>query len=421
MPESSPSSLPAGTQDRSGRATVVFTACSANYLAKALAMCRSVLDHNSGMDVVILVVDRKRDVALRDARVRIVWVEDIGFPGLLRCAFKYNIIELNTALKPWAAQYLLAEYRKVIYLDPDICVFSSLASVDDELERWSVLLTPHALSPYDGPGRPDDQDLLRFGAFNLGFFAVNRSAPSRAMLSWWHRQCLSLCFYDPPSGLGVDQKWMDLAPSFFDGVRIVKDPGLNVAFWNLHERRLARDSDGWLVNGTHRLHFVHFSSFAEDDTTAVAQKQTRYEPGARPDFSAVADVYRTYLREAADGVALETAYGFSTFDGGQTISPLLRRMFALHERELLADGDDPFASTGPVFRFARRHHLLSTAKPATAHVNFKAAKDHAKSQRFMATLFRIVLRVVGPDRYFLLMRFLGHYSSTLNQLDLLGP
>jgi len=58
-------------EDSPGRHTVVFTACSANYLAKALAMCRSVLDHNPRLDAVILLVDRKREIALRDARVRI--------------------------------------------------------------------------------------------------------------------------------------------------------------------------------------------------------------------------------------------------------------------------------------------------------------------------------------------------------------
>jgi len=230
------------------KSIVIFTVCSVNYLAKAMAMCHSALDNHPDMDLVILVVDRKRPVTLSDPRVRLLWAEDIGFPDYLKCAFKYNIIELNTALKPFTALKLLDEYKKVIYLDPDVCVFSTLISVISSLDQHSAVFTPHSLSPFPGLGRPSDQDLLRFGCFNLGFFAANGSADARGLLTWWHLQCLDHCYYEPQAGLGVDQKWIDLAPAFFNGVYILKDPGLNVAFWNLHERRLSKSPAGWFVN-----------------------------------------------------------------------------------------------------------------------------------------------------------------------------
>ena len=143
-------------------------------------MCRSVLEHDPDLHGAILVVDCKRPLTVADDRITLLWAEDTGFPNYLQCAFKYNIIELNTALKPHVAALLMARYEKVIYLDPDTYAFGSLKPLLLELDRHDVLLSPHALKPYADDHRPDDVDLLRFGAYNLGFFAVRAGANANA-------------------------------------------------------------------------------------------------------------------------------------------------------------------------------------------------------------------------------------------------
>lgn len=399
---------------------VIFTACSVNYLAKALAMCKSALDHHPDSALIILLADTRRPIVHLDSRVQIIWAEDINYPDYLQCAFKYNIIEFNTALKPFAALKFLDCYKKVIYLDPDVCVFAPLASVIATLDEYSSVFTPHAVSPYHGAGRPSDQDLLRFGCFNLGFFAVNDTANAKLMLAWWHHQCHDNCFYDPQTGLGVDQKWIDLAPAFFEGVHIIKDIGLNVAFWNLHERRLSKSPDGWRVNDIVPLCFVHFSSFVESDRDIVADKQTRHAPGTRLDFSEVGDVYRQYLNAAKKIVTIDNNnYGYAQFDNGLSISPSLRRFYAVHKVDRFNNLVDPFIATGPIYSFAEKNYLISFKAAVVAHTNFKAVTGYSREQRIIATAFRLMLRVLGPDRYFTLLRYLAHYSSILNQADLL--
>ncbi len=400
--------------------TVIFTVCSVNYLAKAMAMCNSALDHHPDVDLLVLLVDRRRPVTLSDSRVRLLWAEDIEFPDYLQCAFKYNIIELNTALKPFAALKLLDSYKKIIYLDPDVCVFSPLTSVISSLDQHSTVFTPHALSPYTGPGRPNDQDFLRFGCFNLGFFAVNDSSDARGLLTWWHLQCLNNCFYEPQTGLGVDQKWIDLAPGFFNGVFILKDPGLNVAFWNLHERWISKSQTSWFVNDVSPLVFVHFSSFVEAERAIIADKQTRHTAGSRPDFSEVGDVYRKYLGLAKKSVSVDNSeYGYSKFDNNISISPSLRRFYAVFKDKRFKDCSDPFLSNGPIYAFAFDNNLLSFKPPVVAHANFKTQAIYSKQQRIMTVGFRWALRLLGPDRYFMLLRYLAHYSSIFNQTDLL--
>jgi hypothetical protein len=400
--------------------SVIFTACSVNYLGKAAAMALSALDHHPDYDIVILVADGKRPVDISDARIRLLWAEDLCFPAYLQSAFKYNIIEFNTALKPFATLYLLASYERVIYLDPDVCVFAPLVTVHAGLDKYDSVFTPHSLSPYDGVGRPADRDLLRFGSSNLGFFAVRRSNAALQMLRWWHERCRLECFYEPQLGLGVDQKWIDLAFAFFDGMGLLKDPGLNVAFWNLHERQLSHTDTGWLVNGSYTLSFVHFSSFVDADDLAVADKQTRHVVGSRPDFSQAGNVYREYLQRGRALVKVaDTRYSYGQFDNGATVSPALRRFYAVSERpEVLAEVN-PFSAQGTVYRFAREEGLVSPRPAATTHINFKVQASYSRQQRLITIAFRWILRMIGPDRYFNLMRYLAHYSSLLNQGDLL--
>lgn len=400
--------------------TVIFTACSVNYLQKAVALFLSIFDNHDDIAAVILLVDSKRPVKIIDQRIKILWAEDINFPDYLQCAFKYNIIELNTALKPYAALKLLSEYSKLIYLDPDVCVFSNLNSIVDALDTHDTIFTPHAISPYIGNGRPSDQDLLRFGSFNLGFFAANDSANAKQLLMWWHTQCHAHCFYEPQIGYGVDQKWIDLAPSFFNGLYIVKDVGLNVAFWNLHERKISKAIIGWLVNGAVPLVFVHFSSFVELDREIIAAKQTRHAPGSRSDFSEIADAYRKYLVTAKiNFMVSDTAYGYAEFDNGSAISPSLRRFYAVHKDERFINCINPFRSESEVYKFANENHLLSREKAVVAHAGFKEVGAYSQEQRLIAFAFRLMLRLLGPDKYFLLLKYIAHYSSILNQNDLL--
>jgi hypothetical protein len=416
--ESSNSRVPA--QNINNCPFVIFTACSVNYLSKAVAMCLSALDHEPQASLIVLLVDAKRDVQLHDSRIRILWAEDLDFPEYLKCAFKYNIIEFNTALKPFVALHLLASYERVIYLDPDTCVFSPLATVHAGLEVYPAVFTPHALSPYKGDGRPSDRDLLRFGACNLGFFAVRRSESAQKMLRWWHDRCRLDCFYEPHLGLGVDQKWIDLAFSFFEGMGILRDPGLNVAFWNLHERQISNNSNGWRVNNEAALGFVHFSSFVHSDEQAVADKQTRYPVGSRQDFILAGVVYRDYLKRAEALVIVEDpCYRYGQFENGDAISPALRRFYAISDSPDIKAATNPFISNGAVHRFAQKHRLISSEQVATTHANFKVQTRYHRQQKIITSAFRLALRILGPDRYFNLMRYLAHYSSLLNQGNLL--
>jgi len=180
-------------------------------------------------------------------------VENLEIPNFRSVAFKYDVLELNTNVKPTFLKSLFARgFDQVVYLDPDIFVYQELESVFSALQEHAIVVTPHSLSP-----NPDDIQseviFLMGGVFNLGFLALSKCAETDRFLSWWEQRCLDFAYNEPRKGMFVDQKWMNLVPCFFDKVKILKQPGCNMAFWNLHERHLSSGNGSLTVNQTSPL------------------------------------------------------------------------------------------------------------------------------------------------------------------------
>lgn len=397
-----------------------LTICAINYLPKALVLFETFRQWHPDDDFYIVLVDRKdASISVDRAGLHVIWVEDLGVPQFRQHAFAFDVIELSTNVKPAALKRLLETYDVALYIDPDIKIYSRLAPVFDALETASVVVTPHTNLPVVDGNKPDDVDLLRFGAFNLGFVGVSRCDEGIGFLDWWSDRCLRFGFYEPQLGLAVDQKWVDLAPAFFPRLRILHDLGLNVAFWNLHERTMTRSEQGWLVNGQYPLCFIHFSSFDANRPEVIAHKQSRFAPGTRPDFQALAEDYANQLRDEGSDAYVGRRYGFDYFDDGTYITPALRRFYAgLLDR--FADVADPFDPSGKVMDFARKQGLLVRGNAAAKRQTFQDVGKYKRPIRFIHVLLRCALRVLGPNRYYMLMRYLGHISSLRNQVEMFG-
>jgi len=70
---------------------------------------------------------------------------DLPIPRSRWFHFKYSILELSTAVKPYAFEYLFRSHSpdRIVYLDPDIRIYSPLCKVVDALETADIVLTPH--------------------------------------------------------------------------------------------------------------------------------------------------------------------------------------------------------------------------------------------------------------------------------------
>jgi hypothetical protein len=398
------------------------TICSGNYVAKAIVLAKSYHEHHPYHQFYLVVANRKSDDLVKGVSgVELIWAEDLGIQKFLQYAFMYDIIELNTNIKPFVLEHLLQTHAAVIYLDPDIYVCAPMDPVLEALECASFVVTPHYTTALLDGCKPDDLDLLRFGPFNLGFIGIRQCAESLEFLRWWRERCFEFGFYEPETGLAVDQKWVSLAPCFFPGMRVLADLGLNVAFWNLHERRISRTGTTWMVNGHVPLRFIHFSSFDSSHPDNVGEKQDRFAPGSRPDFELLAREYAVKLCEQERIFSTKVPYGYDCFDDGARISPALRRCYAgLRQKGCFADVKDPFDAKGRIRVFAKKRGLMVRGSVTQRRLTFRDLHSFSWQVKAIHILLRLVLFVIGPVRYGDLMRYMGYICAIRHQVSMFG-
>lgn len=168
---------------------------------------------------------------------------------------------------------------------------------------------------------------MRAGIYNLGFLGVGPTAEASEILGWWARRLRYQCVNEQGRGLFVDQKVIDLVPGFADGVRILRDSRYNVAYWNLAQRRLEQDGEGWRVDGE-RLGFFHFSGFDCTDQTKLSKHSTAFRGDAIP--CPLKTIMRHYAEQVLgndDNTARHIPYAYGHFASGTPIPVHARVMF----------------------------------------------------------------------------------------------
>jgi hypothetical protein len=396
---------------------VACTIVSANYLHFAWTLAESFLKFHPEDEFHLLLVDRMpKDFVLRDSRVRVLEVERLGLPDFQSLAFKFNILELNTAVKPSFLKYLFTlGADKVIYFDPDIYLFRPVELIYEELDRASIVLTPHVLHPTSDSEHICEKDSLGTGVFNLGFVAVSRSPEGSAFLDWWEERCLRFGFEDLRSGLFVDQKWVNLAPCFFVGICILRHEGCNVAYWNLTERSLSQKNDTYLVNESTPLIFFHFSGYSLNAPEKLSSK-LRLRQDINEALRRLLLFYGERLRANGAEAYRKYAYSFATFSD-QTIVPLIARR--LYSATLDSWGkQNPFDAGGHFFKAARRAGLLSKQDRSGQYSSNNLPSGDWRIKFINRVLFSLP-RIIGGDRYTMLMKYLSFIAILRNQGQLL--
>jgi len=346
----------------------------------------------------------------------VVEVEKLGLPGFRALAFKYNIMELNTAVKPSFLKYLFqAGAYKVIYFDPDIYLFRPLEVIYDALDTSSVVLTPHLLSPTPDSDHIYENDGLATGVFNLGFVAVSNSPEGRSFLDWWEERCLRFGFEDLRCGLFVDQKWIIYAPCFFEKVHILRHAGCNVAYWNLYERTVTETDEAYVVNGHWPLVFFHFSGYKpaapEELSTKLRLKQDIY-----PALRKLLLFYGDRLKENGADFYKKYPYAYGYFSNGSLVTILARRLYSV-TMDQWGDGD-PFDAAGSFFKAAKKACVLSKQDRSGQFSSNNLPGDDWRIKAINRLLFSLP-RVIGGDRYTMLMKYLSFITILRHQRRLL--
>ncbi len=321
-----------------------ITSITANYLPKARILAQSVKNNCSNASFTLLVADNlPQDFNLDHEPFDQLWqIENLSLPvsNLKQWIFKHTVVELCTAIKGQAILQLLEQNNqdKVIYLDPDIVVFSDLSDLETRLEDYSIVLTPHLTEPEKTKRGVIDNEIcaLQHGTYNLGFLAVKKDPQGLQFARWWRDRLVDFCFDDIPGGLFTDQRWIDLAPAFFDRVYIERNPGYNVATWNMSNRVISEQDGRYYVNDC-PLQFYHFSGF-----DSGAQEAMLKIYGSSMTAFKLREWYIDKLNEAGQNKQGEIPPVYGFFSNGEVITKLHRQVMRTRP-----DVDEYFSQADP--------------------------------------------------------------------------
>jgi hypothetical protein len=268
------------------------------YAARGIAMIRSLRRHEPGARVWVLCLDKKVFAlfeAIKEPGVRPVRLAEFEWDDDALIAARKDGRTTMEYYFTCTASLILYVMRAapnaewVTYLDGDLWFFAPPECIHDEIGDASIAIIPHRYPPGYEASR-------KYGAYNVGWVSFRRTPDGEACLKWWRERCLEWCLdiVDEDNDRFADQRYLNRFPKLFAGVRIVENPGANLAPWNIAGHRVTHDGDGVIVDG-HGLVFFHFHGLKRVGSRLFLTSHGHY--GAGVDRVTREHVYRPYLRE----------------------------------------------------------------------------------------------------------------------------
>lgn len=247
----------------------LLTVATTNYLYQANVLFSYAKRVHPELRPTVLVADVSKS-ALRPVRhafgseVDVLCCDDLGLDFLKAMRSYYTVLEFCSALKVLGLVHILQQEDHCLFLDPDMMVLDSLR--EPVLDQpGEMVVCCHTFAPYPKDGAaPNDLELCWTGQINGGVLLTRNGPQGTPALDWLVDKTRNRWFIAPERGMYADQQWFSALPYFFrERTTLVSDRGVNVAYWNLHERPLRRDTTGTIVTLAEggALRLMHFSGF----------------------------------------------------------------------------------------------------------------------------------------------------------------
>lgn len=403
---------------------VAFTICSRSYIGMANVLRHSFLKNHNNYDFFIVLADTDSEEVENCIYAEKILNDKISVEKYEEMAFKYDVTEFCTSLKPFILNYFLEQkYELAVYIDPDICFYSHFSELDDKSK--SIYITPHIItmrSNYDGDEK--EENFLKYGIYNCGFIAFRRTHISFSVLQWWSEKLFDYSFADAEWGVYTDQKWIDFLPNFVptNELSIIHNYGCNIAPWNFYEREIFMKNDSYYVkerNGNsdeNELVFIHFSGYnylklINGIIEHNHRKMKNYE-----DLNYFILKYGEDLKFNKASEGFSKGYKYNKFSNGDVIFKFHRRLY----RQLLIQNyhyDNLFSFKGQMYEILMNNKMIVHNG---GDVKSKSSVSNIDSKRRLLNYFyKLTFRLLGVRRFVEFLTALQMYSRFETQVELL--
>jgi hypothetical protein len=260
----------------------IFTVATVSYLYQVEVLFASLRKIHPECRLALILADcsdqlRKEVCGILDGRVDVLTCEDLEIDDLKFMRLYYSALEFCSAIKVLGLRHFLKDEEVCMFLDPDIVVFNRLDEAVFNL-KGEIAISVHSHSPFPEDGdSPNDLEPCLAGHINGGILLARKAPHGMQILDWLASKTRCQWFVAPKLGMYADQQWLSALPYFFrESTSVILDKGVNVAYWNLHERLLRKNESGRiLVNEETSLKCFHFSGFPPSNKSGLTIHSTR--------------------------------------------------------------------------------------------------------------------------------------------------
>jgi hypothetical protein len=413
-----------------------FTICATNYIGLAKILGNSIKKYYGDVDFYIFVADEPNMHVRKSFGNNILVAKDVldyQEGKWYEMAFKYDITEFCTSIKPKTILYLFKQgYQKVVYFDPDILCFSSIGNIFAHLDNYSAIITPHIteIELNDSEHIFKERQLFYSGVYNLGFLAVRNNQRIINFLIWWSDRLKDCCFRSMQPFF-TDQKWIDILPSYLGSDLLISiNKGMNVAPWNFYERKII-SNEGNTLKVTNRsnendkkideLIFVHYSGF--DYSSLLSGKINRKDSKndiRYKDLYILFDHYRQELKNGNFSEYIQEPYTYNWFiNSNVPVNNFIRKLYFGYI-SVNQYPENPFDTKSKLFRKAIKLGIIKKNGGPKEVAYYKIKNKVSKEIRFLNMLFKFLFKIMGANRYFLFCKLMKKYSLIENNWFLLS-
>ena len=202
-------------------------------------------------------------------------------PGMKRALYpdSYDDGTYIAAIRYKLIQQLFEEAfaSEVLLLGSDMRFYAPAVDCFDVPNRYSMAVTPHVLTKLPDDGKFPSMRMLQLtGHLNGDYVFFRNTARVRNFIKFVAEELETKCLGEHNHGIFFDQTYLSLCYIFLPNiVYTVPDLGINMAYYNLHERVL--DEDGMINSGIASLKLFHFTGFNRRDPSRLSRYIQRRE------------------------------------------------------------------------------------------------------------------------------------------------
>lgn len=237
----------------------ICTLFNSNYLPKGIALYKSLDLHCSSLTFWVLCLDKKTETVLNSlgkVNIKCIILDQFEKDNLELLAKKNtrNNFEYYFTCKSYLLKSILDSDNKIesaTYVDADMYFFASFQLYLDQVNNFSVAITPHRFSS-------KLEFLNIYGKYNAGMLTIKNDIVGRSCLEWWREKCTEWCVDEVQGDRFADQKYIDQFPIKFTNVIELHHKGINAAPWNMSENSVALKNNAIVLNESLPLICYHF-------------------------------------------------------------------------------------------------------------------------------------------------------------------